>query len=323
MFEKLERLGKSAVVLAASVVSFAAAAAENAASEITVDLKLDGADFIAGERIRGVVDVVNASPNTIGIGTHEAFTNFFRRVVTPLTNDVGKVVGMETNRVPDRASAGSFTMEDRFFVEIYRASDMQQLSRTARRQFVADFYLKTGEGQKLEVFLGDHYDLREPSRYLAKPVFVRRGVRYEGMVRAFDVVDGVKVASAMQMFKRRPGLERHFALVYWSRNHSEHLFLAADDSGTSKRRWETRDLGPILRIDRPSISILPTGEVVVLHRLNQDKFVRTEFWSLPDDFEFRLREAVSDPQTAGTSRVRELYKEGGVKAKTNPWWKFW
>ena len=65
------------------------------------------------------------------------------------------------------------------------------------------------------------------------------------------------------------------------------------------------------------------GEVVVLHRLNKDQFVRSEFWSLPDALEFRMRESVRDPETAGTARVRELYKEGGIKAKDNPWWKFW
>jgi hypothetical protein len=51
--------------------------------------------------------------------------------------------------------------------------------------------------------------------------------------------------------------------------------------------------------------------------------VRSEFWSLPDAIEFRKRESVSDPETAGTARVRELYKESNVKPKINPWWKFW
>ena len=97
----------------------------------------------------------------------------------------------------------------------------------------------------------------------------------------------------------------------------------ARDAGSSSRVWETRDLGATLRIDKPTVSVMPRGEVVVLHRLNQDQFVRTEFWSLPDALDFRSREAVGDPETAGTARVRELYKEGGVKPKENPWWKFW
>jgi len=240
---------------------------------------------VVGERIRGVIDVANPSPEKVSVGYSNS--------------------------------------RDSLFVEVFRASDMHQLTRVSRHPFVAKFRVDSGEGQKLEVFLGDHYGLRETSHYLAKPVLVHNGVRYEGMVRAFDVVDGVKVGGAMQMFANQPGLRREFTLVYWNRNHSEHLFLRANDLGSSDRLWETRDLGPILRIDRPAISILPTGEVVVLHRLNQDQFVRSELWSLPTDLELRLRESVCDPDTASTARVRDLYKNGGIKAKTNPWWKFW
>lgn len=256
-----------------------------APSEIKVDLKFDYADYISGERVRAVVDIANSSP--------------------------------------DKVSVGYSNSEDVFFIEVYRASDMKRLSRVFKRQFVSKFRVDSSEGQKLETFLGDHYDLREPSRYLAKPVLVHGDIRYEGALRAFDIVEGVKITGAMQMFANRRGLQREFSLLYWSRNHCEHLFLAAQDTGTASKRWETRDLGAMLRLEKPSVSILQTGEVVVLHRLNQDQFVRSEFWSLPDALEFRVREAVQDPATAGTARVRELYKAGGVKPKTNPWWKFW
>ena len=255
-------------------------------AEIKVDLKLDHGNYVSGERIRGVVTVDNLSPDKVSVG------------------------------YPDSA--------DSFFVEVSRSSDGGAMTRVSKHPFVARFSLASSEGQKLEVFLGDHYGLRETSRYLAKPVLVHKGVRYEGSVRAFDVVDGLKVAGATQLFAGRNGLQREFSLVYWNQEHAEHLFLKAVDSGSSDRKWETRDLGPILRIDNPVLSILPTGEVVILHRRNQDWFIRTEFWSLPDELEFSRCETVADPETAGSARVRELYKnEGGVKQKVNPWWKFW
>ena len=254
-------------------------------SEIMVDLKLDNFDFVSGERIRGVVNIANPSPEKVSVGYSNS--------------------------------------KDSFFVEVFRASSMQQLTKISTHAFVSKFRIDSGEGQKLEVFLGDHYGLKEPSRYLAKPVLVHNGIRYEGTIRAFDVVDGVRLGGAMQMFANRNELRREFDLVYWSRRNSEHLFLRVEDVGGSDRIWETRDLGPILRIDKPSISVMPKGEVVVLHRLNQDQFVRSEFWSLPNALEFRIRESVRDPETAGTARVRELYKEGGIKPKENPWWKFW
>lgn len=254
-------------------------------SEISVDLRLDNSDFIVGERVRGVVNIANSSP--------------------------------------DKVSYGYSNSEDRFFIEVFRANDMTQLTKVSNGPFVATFVIESGEGQKLETFLGNHYALQETGRYLARPVLAHGGVRYEGQLRAFDIIAGIHVTSAMQMFSNRRGLQREFELVYWMRKHSEHVFLKSRDAGNSVKRWETRDLGPILRIDPPSISVLASGEIVVLHRLNQDQFVRSEFWSLPDALEYRKREAVQDPEVAGTERVRELYKEGGVKPKSNPWWKFW
>ena len=67
-----------------------------ATSEIKVNLRLDGSDFVSGERIRGVVDIANPSP--------------------------------------ERVSVGYPGSKDRVFVEVFRASDMHQLSRISRHR---------------------------------------------------------------------------------------------------------------------------------------------------------------------------------------------
>lgn len=270
-------------------------------SEITVDLRLDASDYIVGERVRGVLDIANYSPNVVGTG--------------------GKVrvwSGESTNRV----LKASYDVNDRVFIEVYRTSDDTQLSRVSKGAFVASFAVETGEGQKLEVFLGDHYALDSAGRYMAKPVLVHSGVRYEGLPRVFDVVEGIPSGGAMQMFASDSSHRREFSLVHWSRAGGEHLFLKAFDVKRA-RRWRTTDLGPSLLIDAPKVSVCADGKVFVLHRLNQDQFVRSEFWSLPGELLFRGRSLVLDPTTAGTQRVRELYKNSGVEPKRNPWWKFW
>ena len=261
------------------------AVATGATSEITVSLKLDTANFLIGERIRGVVEVANLSPRTV--------------------------------RVEGRAD------DDVFFIEVYH-HDHHQLERATKRPFVADFYLRSNEAQKLEVFLDDHYGLRNAGDYFAKPVLVHRGVRYEGQLRAFSVVPGMKVTSALQMYANHPGLNREFELVSWSREGSEHLFLKAQDSGTGDYRWHSVDLGPMMKITKPIISVMTNGVVVVLHRVDPDNFIRSEFWSVPQELKFHQREVVRDPETAGSQRIRKLYQEsGGVAPKDNPWWKFW
>ena len=72
------------------------------------------------------------------------------------------------------------------------------------------------------------------------------------------------------------------------------------------------------------MSVLPSGEVITLHRATQDAFIRTVFWSLPEAFEFQEHEEMLDPDVAGTARVKELYEESGGEApvKTS-WWKYW
>jgi len=271
------------------LIPFVAAAAA-ATSEISVDLKLDHIDFVVGERIRGIVDVVNTSPDMI--------------------------------RVSEKSA-------DRCFVEVFRANDRSQLESVSDRKFVADFLLKSCEGQKLEIFLGDHYGLRNPNRYLARPVLVHNGMRYEGQMRAFDIVPGMRIGGALQIFSNRDGMQRAFDLVTWNREQQPHIFLFAHDMDASGnklggRKWLTTDLGPMMKITKPTISVMPDGTVVVLHRVDPDNFIRSEFWSVSDDIVFNRRELIQDPETAGTARVREMYKEsGGVNPKENPWWKFW
>ena len=36
--------------------------------EIKVDLKMDSLDYVAGERVRAVVDVANSSPDKVSVG---------------------------------------------------------------------------------------------------------------------------------------------------------------------------------------------------------------------------------------------------------------
>ena len=252
-------------------------------SEISVDLKLDHHEYVIGERMRAIVDVKNIS--------------------------IGKI------------SVGYSNSEDRFLLEVYSSKDMSQLSRVSTSPFVANFMLKPNEGQKLEVFIGDHFVLKDARRYLVRPVLVHKGIRYEGQYRAFDVVPGMEISSARQIFQNKAGLQRTFRLLRWSRGGTEHLFLAAEDD--DGKEWMTYDLGALMKITKPTISIMPNGTVIVFHRFDPDNFMRNEFWSLTSSIEFRKRELVRDPETAGQARVQELYKEKGIQPKERSWWKFW
>ena len=279
----LEGKWKKALLLALPFMAVNVFAVANP-TEISVKLVPDRREYIVGERLRAVVDIANSSADSI---------------------DVGK---------PGSA--------DKFRIEVFRASDMAARDRVGKKSFVAPFLLHSSEGQKLETFIGDHFALNEPMRYLARAVLVHDGARFESSLVSFDIVPGMKVGGAMQMFSNEPGLKRIFELVYWTRGQREHIFLKAKDE--AGRIWRTTDLGVLLRITEPKISVMPNGEVVVLHRATQDQFMRSVFWSLPDALDFRKQEPMVDPDIAGSKRMRDLYMEsGGVTPVKKAWWKFW
>jgi len=270
--------------LIAMMVTMAAGAAFAAGSEISVDLRMDEISYVIGERVRAVIEIENKAPERI----------------------VAKEDG-----------------PDRVLVEIYRAGDKSELDRIGRNLFVQEFELDANQVKKFEVFLADHYSLRTQGRYLAKPVLVKNGTRYEGLPRAFDVVPGMETGNALQLFSNQKGLKRNFRLVYWTRQNVFHLFLAIKDEDPD-REWTTWDLGETMRMTKPVISVKPNGEVAVIHRCDRDNFMRYEFWSTRKDFILHRRESITDPDVAGSHRMHEIYKDSGkVKAKTTPWWRFW
>ena len=143
-------------LLAACLVQMASAAA--LPTEITVQLVMSHDVYVAGERIRAVVDVANASADVIDC------------------------------RKPDAP--------DRLFVELFRAHDQNRYDRISDKPFVAPFALLSGEGQKLETFLANHFRLDEDTRYLARAVLVHGGMRFESALKSFDVVPGLACGNA-------------------------------------------------------------------------------------------------------------------------------
>ena len=88
-------------------------------SEITVTVKPSQDVYVEGERMRVVVDIANASPD---------------------------VIDCRNEKSPDS-----------LVLELYRASDKYQFDKTSNKPFTAGFALLSGEGQKLEAFLADHF----------------------------------------------------------------------------------------------------------------------------------------------------------------------
>lgn len=278
-----------AAAAAFAAAAFAAGAQQRTACEISVSFKPDHTEYISGERIRGVVSVINASTEMLhGNGPGAPDLLFLEAKV--------------------KSSRGE-----------------ERIDAAKGEPFTVRFAIDPSHRQNFEVFVDRHFPMLNETRYLIRPVLVHGGARYEGSWRSISVVPGMKLGEYVQMFSNVEGLRRDFTLVYWGRDRLEHLFLKIRDTTPSGKFYHrTRDLGPIMRVTKPTLSVSPRGEVTITRRNAQDSFARSVFWSLPDVFEHHKTESLVDPDVAGSAAVKATYKSGKpLKAKETKWWQFW
>jgi len=274
-------------LLAAASMAVPVSSLQKDMAAVGVTLRMTHSEYLIGEHIRAELEIRNGSTTPIIVGAKDS-TDFI-------------------------------------FLELFKNDTKHSMERHSEAKVTVPFVLKSGEAQTFEVFFDRNYTLETEGRYLGRAVVVHDGMRYEGALRAFSLVPGMRISTALQMFSNRPELRREFELLYWSRRRTEHLFLrATDHSEKGDRMWVTSDLGTLLRQTRPKISIRDGGEVTVLHRATKDEFIRSDFWSLPDAFEFQEHARMVDPDIAGSERIKSLYEESaGVEPVKKAWWKFW
>lgn len=256
------------------------------AQQVDVSLALAYSSFVTGEPVLAQVEVLNATRDLIEIGTPNA--------------------------------------KDALIVEVSKGGGYNEMVPFSSDPLVGAVTLKPGESFQHKVELDKWYALTEEGKYMARVVVVHGGMRYESTKRSFDVVPGLPIKEAVQMFVNRPNQKRLFKLVHWSRNQTDRLFLRIEDEPGNKV-WDSIDLGVLLRTTEPKIDLSPEGEVTVVHRSTQDAFIRTLIWSLPDHVDVQERSQLLDPEISASQRVRSLYGEmsGDKKEEKKSWWKFW
>ncbi len=230
------------------------------------------------------------------------------------------------NATRDMLDVGGEDSKDTALIEISRVGQFGDLKPINPAPVAGKFKLKPGEKFAYKLELDKWYPLVQEGKYLVRFVIVHGGMRYETQQKSFDVVPGLPLKDAVQMFVSKQKLRRVFKLVYWHRNQADRLFLRIEDD-PGNRIWDSIDLGSMMRSEPAKIDISPEGEVTVVHRSTQDAYIRTVLWSLPDSVEIVERNNLLDPEISASQRVKSLYGEAadeGEKAKEKkPFWKFW
>lgn len=202
-------------------------------------------------------------------------------------------------------------------LEIRRLQDNDLLETpTGGNILTTAITLKPGDLYQKKFICNELYDLSEPGKYLVTVTTVAFDQQYQSKPRILNVVPGIPLKKATQMFSSNTGLQRTFSLVTWRRNEYDSLFVRIHDTPTGKI-WNTLYLAPILRQNDPRIDVAPTGEVTILHRSSQYYYQRTLLWSLPNEVLVRARDLLRDPDNAMAARLSNLETDIKAEAEKN------
>lgn len=263
--------------------------AGHAGAQMNVNLTLNQSVYLVGESIRADVSIINHATTPFQIGS-----------------GVNRNNGL-----------------------IFQIMDQRRDTVTSSQPgvpMIADLSLPGGETFKSAYELDEWYPMGKPGSYIVTAMVQRDNRRYESTPRAIDVVPGLEMKSAIQLFADLPDSQRKLSLVYFMRRQAEYVFLRVTDT-PGDRIWSTLELGLLLRTTPPTIEISTDGQVVIVHRATQDVYLKTRVKSTIHGVELVGQEQIIDTRAAAHAPVVQsqmLDDSRNTKQQTNArwWWPF-
>jgi hypothetical protein len=214
--------------------------------------------------------------------------------------------------------------DDILMLEITDAQ-RELLSPTTKTSNLQQVTVLSGDTWSDTAVLDQCFPLRKPGRYFVTLAALQENQRFTSLRRVFDVVPGLEIKSALQLFSGGEVNSRRFSLVYLARDQREFLFLRIQDT-PDYRSWETLRLGSLLRTSDPRLDIAPDGTVTILHRATQDVYLKSIIKSRPETIEFVTQEQLIDPASSAQQhlepfQVMALERQKAANNKKS-WWRF-
>ena len=256
-----------------------------ACAQMSVDLNLNQSVYIVGEAIRADLRVVNhaTTPFIIGPGGYRQNALFFQ--ITDIHHDV-----LESSQ--------------------------------PHAPMIPELLLPGGETYRGAFELDEWYPLGRPGSYIVTAMVRRDDLRYDSVSRAIDIVPGLEIKTAIQLFADRPDSQRKLALVYFMRKQSEYLFLRITDT-PGERTWSTLELGRLLRTTPPTIEVSTDGVATITHRATRDVYLKTRVRSTVNGVELAGQEQIIDTHSAEILQAQQIRAiEEAKKRKSHWWWPF-
>ncbi len=197
------------------------------------------------------------------------------------------------------------------FNEVYRNAEMfVAVYRTPLRSdptFQAldrEFVIMPEDDAEELVELTSLGNLYEAGGYAVQVQVRYDGNRYTSRPLAFDIVQGIELASLRRSLSGYAGRKIYYSLRYCSRDGSEYAFLVVSDPDKGIT-YGTLKLGPIVRIHPPAMKFDADGSLVVVHQSGRERFSRSVIRA---DFDGCVLESQSHLLEDGTPFPRETVR---------------
>ena len=255
-------------------------------AQMTVEMNLGHRVYILGEAIRADIRIVNhaTTPFLVGPGGYRQNGLFFQ--ITDSKHDT-----LETTQ--------------------------------PRTPMISELALTGGDTYRGAFELDEWYPMGKAGNYIVTAMVRRDDLRYEAKPCAIDIVPGLEIKTAIQLFADRPDFQRKLSLVYFMREQGEFLFLRVTDT-PGDRTWSTLELGKLMRTVPPTIEVSADGVVTIMHRATQDVYLRTLVKSTSRGVELVGQEQIIDTHARERLQAQQILKmdEAGKKSPSHWWWPF-
>ena len=135
-----------------------------------------------------------------------------------------------------------------------------------------------GRDREMVVELTRWYNLATEGRYMVRAVLHKDGKMITSPKTVVEIVPGIELKKTSRSVAGYDELIRTYSLRYWKRGRLEVLFLSIDEEPTGIN-YGVFELGPLLRVQAPSLSVSRKGRVEIRHQRSADCFVRTKLQS--------------------------------------------
>jgi len=109
------------------------------------------------------------------------------------------------------------------------------------------------------------YDIVRTGRYRVTVEAFVGPARFASRTLLLQVVPGLTLQSIERQLPGYADRVRRYELRYWKRGKSEHLFLRVDEGGGAVN-YGVFDLGHLLRVDPPTLTVDRDGTIKVVHQ---------------------------------------------------------